>query len=189
MKLVFMLEELSMKHFLDGLLPRVFPKLEFQCVPHEGKSDLERSLPRKLRGWREPGVQFVVLRDNDGADCRAMKSRLAKLCSGAGRADSLVRLACQELEAWYLAEMEALGAAYGVDLSRHSGRATYRDPDTIGSPAAEVKRLVPRFQKIDGARRLGQHVDPAISRSSSFRALISGVARMSEMLPNGEQHA
>ena len=62
---VFLLEELSMKTLLEGLLPRIVPGMKFLCVPHEGKLDLEKSVPKKLRAWREPGVRFVVLRDND----------------------------------------------------------------------------------------------------------------------------
>ena len=34
-----------MKTLLDILLPRLFPDLLFQCVPHDGKNDLERSIP------------------------------------------------------------------------------------------------------------------------------------------------
>lgn len=50
MTLVFLLEELSMKVFLEGLLPRVLPEhIGVQLIPHEGKSDLEKSIPRKLR--------------------------------------------------------------------------------------------------------------------------------------------
>ena len=60
-KLVFLLEERSMKALLDGLLPRFLPDLKFQCVPHEGKHDLEKSIPRKLRAWQEPGVRFVIM--------------------------------------------------------------------------------------------------------------------------------
>ena len=86
-RVVFMLEEYSMKVLLDGLLPRLFPRLSFLCVPHEGKQDLEKSIPRKLRAWREPGVRFVVVRDNDGSDCRALKQSLVDL-----RASDLERL-------------------------------------------------------------------------------------------------
>ena len=59
-RVVFLVEEYSMTELLDGLLPRLFPELVFQCVPHHGKGDLEKSITRKLRGWREPGVRFVV---------------------------------------------------------------------------------------------------------------------------------
>ncbi len=72
-RVVFLLEEYSMKVLLEGLLPRLVPDLPFICVSHEGKQDLARSIPRKLRAWREPGVRFCVIRDNDGADCRALK--------------------------------------------------------------------------------------------------------------------
>lgn len=62
-----------MRDLLNGLLPRLYPELNFLCLAHEGKSDLERSIPRKLRAWREPGVHFVILRDNDGWSSYARK--------------------------------------------------------------------------------------------------------------------
>lgn len=83
-----------MKVLLDGLLPRLVPGLQFLCVPHEGKQDLEKSVPRKLRAWREPGVRFVVLRDKDGGDCRELKRKLVSLCEAGGYPNTLVRIAC-----------------------------------------------------------------------------------------------
>ncbi len=57
-RLVFLVAELSMKALLDGLLPRLMPgwvvERDFMCVPHEGKSDLDTSAPRKLREWQFP---------------------------------------------------------------------------------------------------------------------------------------
>ena len=47
-ELVFLLEEPSMKVLLDDLLPRFYPTLSFRCIPHEGKQDLERSIPRPV---------------------------------------------------------------------------------------------------------------------------------------------
>ena len=44
-RIVFLLEEDSMRTLLEGVLPRLFPGLLFQCVPHEGKQDLEKSIP------------------------------------------------------------------------------------------------------------------------------------------------
>lgn len=165
-----------MKTLLDGLLPRLFPCLVFQCVPHEGKQDLAKSVPRKLRAWREPGVRFVVLRDNDGGDCRALKRRLSDLCLQGGRTDSLVRIACQELEAWYLGEPDALADAYGQDSLRGiAGRARFRDPDAVVNPSAAVSELVPEFQKIGGARRMAEHLSLERNRSASFQALMQGM--------------
>ncbi len=58
-RIIFLLEEYSMKVFLDGLLPRFFPELSFLCVPHQGKQDLEKSVPRKLKVWNEPALAEV----------------------------------------------------------------------------------------------------------------------------------
>ncbi len=103
-----------MKVLLDHLLPRLFPALEFLCIPHEGKSDLEKSLPRKLGNRRQPGDRFIVIRDNDGGDCKALKASLVQMCQNAGRSDTLVRIVCQELEAWYFGEPAAMAAAFGM---------------------------------------------------------------------------
>ena len=81
-RIVFLLEEPSMKFLLDRLLPRLLPGLiegeHFQCIAHEGKSDLDRSIPRKLAAWREPGVRFVIVRDNDNAVCVEIKTRMER---------------------------------------------------------------------------------------------------------------
>ena len=176
-----------MKVLLDGLLPRLFPDLDFLCVPHEGKQDLERSITRKLRAWHEPGVRFVVLRDNDGGDCRTMKANLVTLCEGGGRDDVLVRIACQELEAWYLGDPVALAEAFEDDkLHRIAGKAAYRNPDSVQRPAIELQRLAPMFQKVSGARRMASLLSPERNSSRSFQVLIEGLGRVAAaMQPAG----
>lgn len=38
MKLVFLLEEKSMKRFLDIIIPKILPaEIQYQTIPHEGK--------------------------------------------------------------------------------------------------------------------------------------------------------
>jgi len=62
--IVFLLEERSMAVLLDGLLPRSFPDLSFQCVPHEGKRDSEKSLRTKLFGWSNDQPKIVCYYNN-----------------------------------------------------------------------------------------------------------------------------
>ena len=165
-----------MRVLLDGLLPRLFPNLRFQCVPHEGKGDLERGIPRKLRGCREPGVRFAVVRDNDGGDCRALKDHLRELCRAGRREDALIRIVCQELEVWYLGEPDALADAFGRQALRGIGqRARFREPDAVARPSEAVERLVPEFQKVSGARRMARHVTRERNRSTSFRVFMAGI--------------
>ena len=176
-----------MADLLDGLLPRLFPGLRFQCLPHEGKRDLERSIPRKLRAWREPGVRFVVARDQDSGDCRKVKARLGDLCREGRRPDALVRVVCRELEAWYVGDPEALARAFpdaGRRWLRELNRARYRNPDTVALPSEAIAKQIPEFQKRLGARRMANHLSRE-NRSRSFQVFLEGVERLYRQNPDG----
>ena len=166
-----------MKVLLDDFLPRLFPKLRFHCIDHQGKQDLDRNIIQILRNWREPGVRFVIVRDNDGGDCHALKERLWQLCRAGGHGDTLIRIVCQELEAWYLGDPGAMADAFGDEKLRNIGQRTrFRNPDIIVKPSDEVKKLVPQFQKIAGARQMAQHLTREGNRSHSFAVFLNGVA-------------
>jgi hypothetical protein len=103
--LVFLLEEPSARDLLVGLLPRLLPPtFQVQYLVFEGKQDLEKQLVAKLRGWRAPHSAFVVLRDQDAADCHAVKRKLSDLVKLSGRTPTLVRVACRELESWFVGD-------------------------------------------------------------------------------------
>lgn len=159
-----------MRAFLEALIPRYFPRLRFLCLVHQGKSDLQKSIPIKLSRWREPGTVFVIAHDQDSAECHDLKEHLAGLCEQGGRSDTIVRIVCRELEAWYFGDPAAVAEAFGrprfVDVV---GKAVYRDPDAIVNPAAELEKLVPAYEKVSGSRVVGRHLDPERSRSVSFR--------------------
>ncbi|MFH1157590.1 MAG: DUF4276 family protein [Pseudomonadota bacterium] len=178
-RIVFLLEDRSMKHFLEAFIPRFFPGLIFLCIPHDGKTDLEASIPRKLKGWNVPGDRFIVIRDNDGSNCKKLKAKLVDLCVGGGRPDTLVRIACQELEAWYLGDLDSLKNIYGLTVNVNQNKQPYRNPDGIGSPTAEVERLADGFQKTDGARCLGAVLNPRKNQSISFKMLVAGIEKVS----------
>ncbi|MCS6913626.1 MAG: DUF4276 family protein [Myxococcota bacterium] len=171
-----------MKVFLQEFLPRVAPAWRhgehFLLVPHEGKSDLEESIRRKVKAWREPGTRFVIVRDNDNAECGALKQRLLGLCTGS-RHEVIVRLVCQELEAWYLGDGSALQAAYpeSTQAIRNLLRR-HRDPDACNKPARELMRAIPQFQKQAAARRLGRLIDADTNRSASFRVFVAAVRHL-----------
>lgn len=180
--LVFLLEEASMKAFLGELLPRMLPSdVTWKLVAHEGKSDLEQSIPRKLRAWRTPATRFVVIRDQDAGDCQAIKQRLAALCAEAGRPDTLVRIACRELEAYYLGAPAQLAAASGDDgwVERARG-ARFRDPDSVVRPSEVVLASAPDHGKVSLGRAMGRTIPLDDTRSHSFRALLDGVRRVVE---------
>lgn len=178
-RVIFLVEEPSMQAFLNIFLRRLYPELPFLCVPHNGKSHLDRNIVHTLREWRVPGDRFVILRDNDGGNCYELKERLRELCRQAGREDTLIRIVCQELEGWYLGEPDAMAEAFGNEQLRNIGRrAAYRDPDARPKPSSDMEKLIPRFGKSSGARRMGERMTPEGNRSHSFAVFLSGVERL-----------
>lgn len=119
MRVEFLLEEESMKHVLEILLPKILPptyRLNENCFlrPHNGKSDLRNSIPKKVKvfsAFREE-TKLVILHDQDSNDCTVLKKDLQKLCEENGDCPVLIRIPCRELEAWYLGDMEAVEQAY-----------------------------------------------------------------------------
>ena len=176
-ELVFLLEEESARAMLQGLLPRLVPAgVGWRCIVFEGKQDLEAQMVRRIRGYRVPDARFVVLRDKDSADCHATKSRLLEKCQLADCNTALVRIACHEMESWFLGDLQAVEKAYNIGrLSRRQQQRKYRNPDGLNNAAQELRRLVPTYQKISGARTIGQHMDINNNCSVSFRVFIEGV--------------
>ena len=178
-RLVFLLEERSMQTLLEGLLPRLFPRLSFLCISREGKSDLDSGIPGILRNWRVPGDRFVIVRDNDNADCYAIKERLRQLCLQGRREDTLIRIVCQELESWYIGDPDAMAAAFGNERLRSIGRrAQYRNPDIRPKPSNDLATLAPGFQKTDAAQRMAQHLTRDNNRSHSFAIFLDGIGKL-----------
>ncbi len=121
----------------------------------------------------------MVVRDNDNADCYALKERLRQLCRQGGREGTLIRIVCQELEGWYLSEPAALAGAYGDEKLRNIGnRARYRNPEERAKPSNDLKGLVPAFQKTDGARRMAEFLTRDNNTSHSFAVFLNGVERL-----------
>lgn len=186
-RVIFLVEEPSMAAFLDGLLPRAFPGLDFLCSEYEGKHDLTSNIAKMLREWRTPGDHFVVVHDNDRKDCRELKKRLRARCREGRREDTLIRIACQELEAWYLGDLPALAEAYDEPSLRNlAGKRKFRDPDEIQHPSREIKQNIRSFQKISGARLMAQHMNPRENRSTSFHVFMRGVAALSERMADDQ---
>ena len=178
-RMIFLVEEISMQVFLNIFLSRIYPDLKFVCVPHNGKSHLDRNIVHTLRNWRTPGDRFVIVRDNDGGDCYELKERLRELCRQGGREDTLIRIVCQELEAWYLGEPDAIADAFGDERLRNIGRqAAYRNPDSRPKPSSDMEKLMPGFSKSPGARRMAQHLTRENNRSHSFAVFLDGVAKL-----------
>ena len=127
MHIEFLVEEPSAEAALNNIVPRVIGvEHTFKVHPFQGKQDLLKSLPKRLRGyarWLPADWRIVVLVDEDREDCRQLKARLESAASGAGlvtrtaagipsRIQVVNRIAVEELEAWFLGDAEALCTAF-----------------------------------------------------------------------------
>ncbi len=176
-QLVFMLEEPSAKIVLESLLPRILPSdVSFICIPHEGKQDLEKSLPVKLKNWNVPNSWFVVIRDKDQGDCIEIKGRLRNLCEDCHRPETLIRIAVHELESWFLGDLAAVSVAFDKPgLAGRQNSKKFRNPDALANAQEELKKLIKGYQKMAGARRIAPHLNLDSNTSVSFSHLLSGL--------------
>ena len=139
-QIVFFLEEPSAREMLQGVLPKVLPEhIMTQFVVFRGKQDLEKRLPIRLKAWQHPDTLFVVMRDQDNGDCTAIKQGLVKKCIDSGKPTALVRIACRELESFYLGDLKAVSEAIGpANIEKHQNKAKFRNPDTLANPSQEL---------------------------------------------------
>ena len=179
-EIVFFLEERSAEEMLMGLLPKILPNnVRYRCIVFEGKQDLEKQIVRRMRLYRVPGARFVVLRDQDSADCKTVKNGLVEKCKQAGHPDALVRVACHELESWYLADLAAVEMGLGLPgLVKSQKKRPYAKPDGQPNPSHALRGIAPSYQKIGGSRAIGPHLDPENRRSQSFVNLVAGIRRL-----------
>jgi hypothetical protein len=188
MRIEFLLEEYSMKVFLENLLPRILPeniKLNehYFLRAHEGKSDLTKSIPKKIRAFNNfnTPVGIVILHDQDSNDCVTLKRELLSLCDvPQNNVKCLIRIVCRELESWYLGDMDAIQNAYPKFNSRkYRHRAKYRNPDNIHA-SHELQKIIPFFQKVEGARNISPFISIDKNRSPSFRQFVKGLSKFIE---------
>jgi hypothetical protein len=139
----------------------------------QGKQDLEKRLVPRLKHWQRPHSQFIVVRDQDSGDCIKIKANLKSLCKSAGKPNAIVRIACRELESFFVGDWVAIAAGYErPNLASNSRLAKYRNPDLLGSPAVDIRRSIPTYQKREGARTISPHLNLEKNASRSFQVLI-----------------
>lgn len=178
--LVFCLEEPSAKAMLEGIIPRLYPDVEVRYIVFEGKQDLHKQLVRRLRYW-QGDAQFVVMRDQDSGNCHTIKEQLKSLCDQAGRPNTLIRIACRELESFYLGDLAAVEQWLSLSgLAKQQANRKFRDPDQLVNAAEELKKITKnKYQKLAGSRSIGPFLRMDASHcSTSFRALISGLQHL-----------
>ncbi|HKH47928.1 MAG TPA: DUF4276 family protein [Thermoanaerobaculia bacterium] len=201
MHLETLVEERSAEAALSHLLPRILgPEISFAIYSHRGKMDLLAKLPQRMRGyarWMPDNWRILILTDADGRDCLPQKEVLESVVRASGlltrssggpggRFQVSTRLAIEELEAWFLGDVEALCSAYPRLSPTLAWQAPYRDPDAVrGGTWEALERELQRagyhaggLSKIKAAREISVHMDPARNRSRSFQVFREGLLKL-----------
>ena len=196
MHIEFLLEEPSAEAALTAILPKILAdNVSFHFHVFEGKRDLLKQLPLRLRGyrpWLPADSRIFVLIDEDRQDCQKLKAQLEQAAREAGfltkshpnsKGDFRIvnRLAVEELEAWFFGDVEALRTAYPRVSKTFHNRPKYQDPDAITGGTWEalgrlLKQYYPNFlPKRVVAQKIAPHMEPSRNRSRSFQVFVEGL--------------
>ena len=197
-KLIVLVEEPSMEMALEQLLPRMLAWADFQIIRFQCKDDLLKNLPDRLRGysqWLPANWVILVLVDRDDDDCRVLKQAMEKMAedarllsktlAGHGQPFQVAnRIAVEELEAWFFGDWTAVQAAYPRVSASQVSKQGFRDPDAVlGGTWEALERVLKKagyfktgLRKMECAKQVAQHMEPARNASRSFQAFAGAVA-------------
>ncbi len=194
-----LVEEPSMEAALRILLGKILTKISYEIFPYQGKSDLMKQLPRRLKAykkWFPENWAILVLVDRDQDNCIDLKNKLERFAAEAefvtksnsgGQPYTIInRIAIEELEAWYFGDWDAVKTAYPrvpVTIPQKSG---YRYPDDVSGGTWEIfERVLQRagyfsggLRKIEAARTIAEHMNPGRNNSRSFQVLHEALFEM-----------
>ena len=200
MHIVFLLEEPSAEAFLQGVVGKLLPKgTSWNFVVFQGKHNLLANIVPRLKAYRQwipDDYRLVVLVDEDREDCLKLKAQLESAAFGAklptksrprdGTFVVLNRIAIEELEAWFFGDAVALCAAFPGVPKTIAMKAPFRNPDAIAGGTWEaLERVLQKagyfgggLPKIEVARAMAKHMEPARNISTSFMQFAQGLAAL-----------
>jgi len=177
---LFLLEEESACEMLKKLMPRHFPAISCKFRNFSGKPDLLSRLEKTIRNHTDQDCHFVIVCDQDADNCIELKRRISESCQKAGRKTVChIRIACRELESWYLAQLDVVSQHFGFPEIINLQNKKYRYPDHVEKPSEELRRITKgNYQKVKGSRIMGEYLNLTVDRSTSFKNFIEVLKKL-----------
>jgi len=196
-RLEILVEEPSMEAALREIMPKLLQeRASWKPINMGSKGRLLKALPARLRGYRQridngEDLKIIVLVDRDNDNCEQLKHRLETIAreaglttktaaNGQGDFQVVTRIAIEELEAWFMGDVDALKTAF-TSLRGVNFPGIFRNPDN-GGTWERLHRFLKRngiyrksYPKIEAARKIAKHMEPDRNRSRSFQSFVQGV--------------
>ena len=148
----------------------------------QGKADLQKNFSKKMESWNYNSPHFIILRDNDGGDCKALKERLASAAVETGKPFH-VRIVCQELEGWFLGDLNAIDRAYPTSsANQYAGKQKYRNPDSLNNASHLLETMTGVRGKVSRAQNISTYLTIDNNRSASFVVLANTLKKLAAQM-------
>jgi len=174
--IIFLVEDYSMRKFLEGILPRLgFTTDTFEIKHHNGKEDLLGKLDQVIPSLSKRAKHLVVLIDQDRQDCIQLKRKLKEKMAWCA-CDYTLRIACYELESWFLGDLEAITqCSERFRLKHFQNKQKYQQTDEIIKPSTDLEIIVPDWKTLYSSKpkfatKISQFIalEPEKNHSHSF---------------------
>ncbi len=190
-----------MEAFLKILIEKEFPEITYHFIKFRGKSDLLKSLGKRLKGYAKSMQEYeriFVLVDRDRDDCYELKTTLEHFAIDAGlktKSSSpenyqIVNIIVIDmLEAWYFGHWDAVCKAYPKMKHETIKQKNFRKPDEVkGHTKYQLQKLFQQrvlyktgLLQLQIATNIAECYDPSSCISPSFQQFWRALKRTIEL--------
>ncbi len=191
MHIEFLVEEPSMEMALKFIVPKIIGSQHtFSIHNFQGKKRLLKQLSKRMQAYANflpSDSRIVVVVDRDNDDCKKLKQ---KLCTASHvvieKKGNVVlhRIAIEELEAWFLGDIQAIRREYPKVPANLDNKKKFRDPDAIkGGTWETLDKLLKDYGyqglfKTQFAQRIAPNMNVENNRSKSFQVFRDGMRKI-----------
>lgn len=187
-QLYVLTEEESARPVIEALFATISEGLTVSCrvITHQGKDDLLKAITKTVPSLsRIPNTSILVLHDQDQNDCRILKAKIVHLMEQHCQCHYKIRIVCQELEAWYFGDIEAIKLCYEViNQQQLTSRTKRKNVDEIVNPSHELLKYIREYHKlktlpkVQMAKRVAVHLNVDRNTSTSFKMTTNAILEL-----------
>jgi hypothetical protein len=182
--LYFYVEGETEKRFIEPLCKRLFPAWMAEVFSLGNKSNVINQSPSFIKNLdKQYGLKrHIILFDQDTGNCEEEKKLLAlKIKAVAPLAAVEIRIACNEIESWFLGDINTLKEFFNLPNINNS-QEKYRHTDEISKPSTLLTRETKGAYQKSGIEvsRIAEKINIEENKSISFHYFIKAINRLTQ---------